>query len=247
MVYNPLEQFRILVLAKINFGLLDISVTHNTIILVIISLFFTLFFFVNFHNNTYLISKWQFVAEAIYNFVVKLVRQQIGTLIAVRYFPLVLFVFTFILFSNLIGLLPYGFTITGHIVLTLQIALSLFIGITIIGFYNNGISFLNLFVPTGVPQLLKPVLVVIEVFSYLIRPLSLSIRLFANMLAGHTLLNILGSFTFGVFKNHALIIILPVLFVFFIMTLEICIAFVQAYIFSILICIYLNDAYATSH
>jgi ATP synthase subunit 6 len=153
----------------------------------------------------------------------------------------------FILFSNLIGLLPYGFTITGHIILTFQIALSLFIGITIIGFYNNGVSFLNLFVPSGVPAALKPVLIVIEVFSYLIRPLSLSIRLFANMLAGHTLLNILGTFTFNVFKNYAIILILPVLFVFFIMTLEICIAFVQAYIFSILVCIYLNDAYATGH
>ena len=176
-----------------------------------------------------------------------MIRQQVSSLLGVRYFPLILFIFIFILFSNLIGLLPYGFTITGHIALTFQIALSIFIGIVIIGFYNNGSSFLNLFVPTGVPAALKPVLIVIEVFSYLIRPISLSVRLFANMLAGHTLLNILSTFTFNVFKNYALIVILPVLFVFFIMTLEISIAFVQAYIFSILLCIYLNDVYNTSH
>lgn len=247
MLYNPLEQFRILILTKFSIDFFDISITNNTIILIVISLFFLLFFNFNLFRDIYITSRWQYILELIYTFVIKLVRQQINTLLAVRYFPLILFVFTFILFSNLIGLLPYGFTITGHIILTLQIALSLFIGITIIGFYNNGISFLNLFVPTGVPVLLKPVLIIIEVFSYLIRPLSLAIRLFANMLAGHTLLNILGSFTFNVFKGCSIIIILPILFVFFIMTLEICIAFVQAYIFSILICIYLNDAYSTSH
>lgn len=247
MLFNPLEQFRILVLTQLHLGPLDISITNNTAILLIISVFFSLFFYVNLSKNTFLISKWQYLLELVYNFVVQLIRQQVSSLLGVRYFPLILFIFIFILFSNLIGLLPYGFTITGHIALTFQIALSIFIGIVIIGFYNNGSSFLNLFVPTGVPAALKPVLIVIEVFSYLIRPISLSVRLFANMLAGHTLLNILSTFTFNVFKNYALIVILPVLFVFFIMTLEISIAFVQAYIFSILLCIYLNDVYNTSH
>jgi ATP synthase subunit 6 len=192
-------------------------------------------------------TRWQYAIELIYRFVSQLIRQQTNTLLAVRYLPIVFFIFVFILFSNLIGLLPYGFTITGHIVLTLQIALSIFVGITLIGLYNNGVDFFNLFVPKGVPKLLKPFLVIIEVVSYIIRPFSLAIRLFANMLAGHTLLNILSSFTFNVFKNYVLIVFLPILFVFFIMTLEICIAFVQAYIFSILVCIYLNDMYNTNH
>jgi ATP synthase subunit 6 len=247
MLFSPLEQFRILVLARINFFNWDISITNSSIILSIIATFFVIFFYVNLEKNTYLFTRWQYILELVYNFVSQLVRQQINNLISARYFPLVLFIFVFILFSNLIGLLPYGFTITGHVVLTLQIALSVFIGITIIGLYNNGLSFFNLFVPTGIPKILKPFLVTIEVASYIIRPFSLAIRLFANMLAGHTLLNILRAFTFNVFKNYILIVFLPVLFVFFIMTLEICIAFVQAYIFSILICIYLNDMYNTSH
>jgi ATP synthase subunit 6 len=247
MLFSPLEQFRILVLARINFFNWDISITNSSIILSIIATFFVIFFYVNLEKNTYLFTRWQYILELVYNFVSQLVRQQINNLISARYFPLVLFIFVFILFSNLIGLLPYGFTITGHVVLTLQIALSVFIGITIIGLYNNGLSFFNLFVPTGIPKILKPFLVTIEVASYIIRPFSLAIRLFANMLAGHTLLNILSAFTFNVFKNYILIVFLPVLFVFFIMTLEIRIAFVQAYIFSILICIYLNDMYNTSH
>lgn len=247
MLFSPLEQFRILVLARLNFFGWDLSITNNTIILSIIAIFFIVFFYVNLEKNSYLITRWQYILELIYNFVSQLVRQQINNLISSRYFPLVLFVFIFILFSNLIGLLPYGFTITGHIALTLQIALSLFIGITLIGLYNNGLNFFNLFVPSGVPKALKPFLIVIEVVSYIIRPFSLAIRLFANMLAGHTLLNILSSFTFNVFKKYILIVFLPILFVFFIMTLEICIAFVQAYIFSILICIYLNDMYNVSH
>lgn len=247
MLFSPLEQFRILVLTRINFLNWDISVTNNTIILIIISIFFIVFFYVSLEKNKYLFTRWQYVLELIYNFVSQLLRQQINNLIAVRYFPLVLFIFMFILFSNLIGLLPYGFTITGHVILTLQIALSIFIGITIVGLYNNGTKFFNLFVPSGIPKVLKPFLVTIEVASYIIRPFSLAIRLFANMLAGHTLLNILSAFTFNVFKNYILIVFLPIIFVFFIMTLEICIAFVQAYIFSILVCIYLNDMYNTSH
>ena len=156
----------------------------------------------------------------------QLFKQQINNIVALKYFPLVLFVFSFILFANLIGLLPYGFTITGHIIFTFQIAFSLFFGITLINFFNNKAEFFNLFVPSGVPKPLIPFLVVIEVVSYLIRPFSLSVRLFANMLAGHTLLNILSAFIFNVFKKYALISFLPLLFIVFIIVLEFCIAIV---------------------
>lgn len=247
MIYNPLEQFRILILQKIFFGNLDISITNNTLILFIITIFFLLLFYVNYLNNTYIPSKWQYFTENLYNFVLQLFKQQINNIIALKYFPLVLFIFSFILISNLIGLLPYGFTITGHIIFTFQIAFSLFFGITLINIFNNQFAFLNLFVPSGVPKPLIPFLVVIEVVSYLIRPFSLSVRLFANMLAGHTLLNILSAFIFNVFKKYALISFLPLLFIVFIIVLEFCIAIVQAYIFSILTCIYLNDIYNTSH
>ena len=247
MIYNPLEQFRILILQKIFFFDTDISITNNTVILIIITIFFCIFFIVVYFQNSYVISKWQFLMENVYLFVLQLFKQQISNIIALRYFPLLLFVFAFILISNLIGLLPYGFTITGHIILTFQIAFSLFLGITIINIFNNQFAFLNLFIPSGVPKLLLPFLVVIEVVSYLIRPFSLSVRLFANMLAGHTLLNILSSFIFNVFKQYSLISFIPLLFIIFIIVLEFCIAVVQAYIFSILVSIYLNDVYNTNH
>jgi F-type H+-transporting ATPase subunit a len=247
MIFNPLEQFRIMVLQKMFFGNVDISITNNTIILFVILIGFTFLFYINYSTNTYIPSKWQYSVENIYVFVLQLFKQQINNIVALRYFPLVLFVFSFILIANLIGLLPYGFTITGHIIFTFQIAFSLFFGITLINIINNKLEFLNLFVPSGVPKPLIPFLIVIEVVSYLIRPFSLSVRLFANMLAGHTLLNILSAFIFNVFKKYALISFLPLLFIVFIIVLEFCIAIVQAYIFSILTCIYLNDIYNTSH
>jgi len=247
MIFNPLEQFRIMVLQRFFFGNLDISITNNTIILFVILIAFTFLFYVNYSTNTYIPSKWQYAVENVYIFVLQLFKQQVNNIVALRYFPLVLFVFSFILIANLIGLLPYGFTITGHIIFTFQIAFSLFFGITLINIINNKLEFLNLFVPSGVPKPLIPFLVIIEVVSYLIRPFSLSVRLFANMLAGHTLLNILSAFIFNVFKKYALISFLPLLFIVFIIVLEFCIAIVQAYIFSILTCIYLNDIYNTSH
>lgn len=247
MIFNPLEQFRILVLQRIFFGNLDVSITNNTIILFIILVAFTFLFYINYSSNTYIPSKWQYATEGVYLFVLQLFKQQISNIVALKYFPLVLFIFCFILISNLIGLLPYGFTITGHIIFTFQIAFSIFFGITLINFFNNKLEFFNLFVPSGVPKPLVPFLVVVEVVSYLIRPFSLAVRLFANMLAGHTLLNILSAFIFNVFKKYALISFLPLLFIVFIIVLEFCIAIVQAYIFSILVCIYLNDIYNTSH
>jgi ATP synthase subunit 6 len=247
MIFNPLEQFRILILQKIFFGNLDISITNNTIILIVVLIAFVFLFYVNQLHNTYIPSKWQYALENIYIFVLQLFKQQVNNIMAIKYFPLVLFVFCFILISNLIGLLPYGFTITGHIIFTFQIAFSLFFGITLINVFNNQLGFLNLFVPSGVPKPLIPFLVIIEVVSYIIRPFSLSVRLFANMLAGHTLLNILSAFIFNVFKKYALVSFLPLLFIVFIIVLEFCIAIVQAYIFSILTCIYLNDIYNTSH
>jgi len=236
-----------MVLQKMFFGNVDISITNNTIILFVILIGFTFLFYINYSTNTYIPSKWQYSVENIYVFVLQLFKQQINNIVALRYFPLVLFIFSFILIANLIGLLPYGFTITGHIIFTFQIAFSLFFGITLINIINNKLEFLNLFVPSGVPKPLIPFLIVIEVVSYLIRPFSLSVRLFANMLAGHTLLNILSAFIFNVFKKYALISFLPLLFIVFIIILEFCIAIVQAYIFSILTCIYLNDIYNTSH
>jgi len=196
---------------------------------------------------TFLPGRWQFILESIYFFILNLFRNQVSNLLALKYFPIIFFLFNFILASNFLGLLPYGFTITSHIVFTLTIALSIFVGITVINVVNNQFDFLKLFIPTGVPMLLLPFLIIIEFVSYLIRPFSLAVRLFANMLAGHTLLNIMASFVFNCFKSFPVFAFFPLLFVVFVVVLEFCIAAVQAYIFTVLIVIYTSDIYNLSH
>lgn len=245
-MFSPLEQFNILALR--NMGLnCPIYITNNTIMLVFITIAFIVIFYLHSLYSTFLPSRWQYILENIYIFILNLIRGQITNLLALKYFPIIFFLFNFILASNFLGLLPYGFTITSHIIFTLTIALSVFTGITLINIVNNQFDFLKLFIPIGVPTLLLPFLVIIEFVSYLIRPFSLAVRLFANMLAGHTLLNIMASFVFSCFKSYPLLVFLPLLFVVFVVILEFCIAIVQAYIFTVLIVIYLTDVYQTAH
>jgi F-type H+-transporting ATPase subunit a len=161
-----------------------------------------------------------------------------------RYFPFVFTLFMFILFCNLIGMVPFTFTVTSHIIVTFVMAAVVFLGVTVIGFIRHGTHFLKLFVPSGVPIFLLPLLVVIELLSYLTRPISLSVRLFANMMAGHTMLKVFGGFVvaLGVLAGWA-----PLAFVVALTGLEIGIAILQAYVFAILTCIYLNDAINLHH
>jgi len=166
---------------------------------------------------------------------------------ALQYFPLILLVSTLILLCNVIGLFPYGFTVTSHIGLTLMLTIILFFGFCIIGIMNNGYRFLKLFIPSGISQ--KPLLmfvVLIEVLSYLIRPFSLAIRLFANMLAGHTLLFILSGFVVVAMQQSPIFGIIPFGIILALFVLEIAIAFIQAYVFTILLLFYLNDVYTAS-
>lgn len=174
-------------------------------------------------------------------------RQQVNNLVALKYFPLILNIFIFILLLNISGLLPYGFTVTSQIIITFQLAISNFLGIIIIALYNNKLNFFNLFIPKNIPKILVPFLTITEFVSFCIRPFSLAVRLFANMLAGHTLLFIIASFCFYIINNFIIISFLPILFVIFILILEICIAFIQAYVFCVLISIYFNDIYNVSH
>jgi len=165
-----------------------------------------------------------------------------------RYFPFVFTLFIFILFCNALGLVPYNFTPTSHIIVTFAMAIVVFLGVTVIGFVRHGTHFLTLFVPSGVPIALLPLIVLIEVISYLTRPISLSVRLFANMMAGHTMLKVfagfvvsLGAISFGIAG------VAPLAFVIALTGLEFLIAFLQAYVFAILTCIYLNDALNLHH
>jgi len=164
-----------------------------------------------------------------------------------QFFPIIFVTFGFVLLSNLLGLTPYAFTPTSHIIVTFLLAFSFFVGLTIVGFMRQGVSFLKLFLPSGVPVAILPLMVLIEIMSYCIRPISLSVRLFANMLAGHTLLHIVAGFCVKLLDNGILFAMLPVILLLAITLLEFGIAFLQAYVFVILLSIYLNDSISAGH
>lgn len=187
--------------------------------------------------------KIQLIAEMAYEFVSKMISETAGK-DARPYFPFILSLFLFVLVANLLGMLPYSFTVTSHIIVTFALAFFIFIGVTIVGFAKHGISYLKLFVPSGVPVFLLPLIIVIELISYLSRPVSLSVRLFANMMAGHTMLKVFGSFvvSLGILGGW-----LPLGFAVALTGLELLVAFIQAYVFAILTCIYLNDALNLHH
>ena len=179
----------------------------------------------------------------IYGFVGKMINDTAGSK-AKPYFPFIFSLFMFVLLCNMVGMLPYSFTVTSHIIVTLILALFIFIAVTIIGFMKHGFKYLTIFVPSGVPTVLLPLITVIEIISYLSRPVSLSVRLFANMMAGHTMLKVFGGFviSLGILGGW-----LPLSFSVALTGLEILVAFLQAYVFAILTCIYLNDALNLHH
>ena len=188
-------------------------------------------------------SKLQLITEMSYTFVAKMINETAGSN-AKPFFPFIFTLFMFVLFCNMVGMLPYSFTVTSHIIVTFVLAAFVFIGVTIIGFMKHGFKYLELFVPKGVPVVLLPLIVVIEVISYLSRPVSLSVRLFANMMAGHTMMKVFGGFviSLGIVGGW-----LPLGFSVALTGLEILVAFLQAYVFAILTCIYLNDALNLHH
>jgi len=193
-------------------------------------------------NLSIIPNNWQFVFENLYKFVAEMLEAQVGK-VAQRFFPYIFVIFIFILTSNVLGMTIFSFTLTSHVMVTFTLGVSTFIGLTIIGFLIQKIHFLALFLPKGIPAVLLPMLVVIEVISYLSRALSLSIRLFANLMSGHTLLHILAFFSSKLFKFKFFIGILSFILILAIVALEFCIAILQAYVFAILICIYLNDSF----
>lgn len=245
MFFSPLEQFRIIDLIQLGIGRFDLSLTNSSFnllaILFIISLILRNF---NSSNSLYLIpSNYQLILESLYKFILSIITDQIGNE-GKKYFTLLTTIFLFILFSNFLGMIPYTLTVTSHPIITLGFALSLFIGITSIGFLKHGLHFFHLFVPSGVPAPLLPLIVFIEIISYLTRPISLGIRLAANMFAGHTLLNIISFFTWNIFIYggiFGLAGLIPTLLILALISLEFVICFLQAYVFTVLIASYLND------
>jgi F-type H+-transporting ATPase subunit a len=193
--------------------------------------------------------RFQSMAELSYEFVANTIRSTAGRE-GMKFFPFVFSIFMLVAVSNLIGIIPYTFTISSHIIVTAALALMVFITVLVYGFYKNGLKFFKLFVPSGVPIVILPLVVAIEVISFLSRPVSHSVRLFANMLAGHITLKVFASFitmlgAFGVAGWFGAL--LPLALVVALTALELLVAFLQAYVFAILTCIYINDAIHPGH
>jgi F-type H+-transporting ATPase subunit a len=234
---HPLEVFRIDRILPLRIGGLDVSYTNAALAMTVIVLLITALTVWGTRRASLVPGRIQSLAEISYEFVADMVESNVGHE-GMPYFPFIFSLFMFILLANLLGLIPYSFTVTGQIIVTFALAIVVFIGVTVIGFIRHGLHFLRFFVPEGVPALLLVLLVPIEVLSYFIRPFTLSIRLFANMLAGHTMLGIFAGFAaiVGIFA------IFPVAVNVLLLALELLVAALQAYVFAILSCLYLNDA-----
>jgi len=235
---SPMHQFEIVRLKEFNLFGLDVSFTNSSLFMVIAILVVSAVMILGSRKAALVPSRMQSVTELAYEFVANMVRENAGS-DGLKYFPFIFTLFMFILACNMIGMIPYTFTVTSHIIVTFGLAAVVFIGVTIIGFARHGIGFLGLFVPSGVPKVMLLILVPIEFISYLTRPVSLSVRLFANMMAGHTMLKVFAGFviSLGVVGGW-----LPLGFMVALTGLEVLIAFLQAYVFAILSCIYLNEA-----
>jgi len=244
MALNPMHQFEVYRIGpEINFGNINLSFTNSSLFMLLSAIAIIIFLFLGTKKKSLIPSKIQIITELSYSFVAKMISDTAGSK-AKPFFPFIFTLFMFVLFCNMIGMLPYSFTVTSHIIVTLVLAVVVFIGVTIIGFAKHGIKYLELFVPKGVPIVLLPLIVIIEIISYLSRPVSLSVRLFANMMAGHTMLKVFGGFviSLGLLGGW-----LPLGFSVALTGLEILVAFLQAYVFAILTCIYLNDAINLHH
>jgi len=244
MATNPMHQFEVYKIGpEITLGEINLSFTNASLFMAITGILILSFLFIGTKRKTLIPSKMQLVTEMSYTFVAKMINDTAGSS-AKSYFPFIFTLFMFVLFANMVGMLPYSFTVTSHIIVTFVLAAIVFIGVTIIGFIKHGIKYLELFVPKGVPIILLPLIVIIEIISYLSRPVSLSVRLFANMMAGHTMLKVFGGFviSLGLLGGW-----LPLGFSVALTGLEILVAFLQAYVFAILTCIYLNDALNLHH
>jgi F-type H+-transporting ATPase subunit a len=239
---SPLEQFEIKAIAPIDIGGVDISFTNSSAAMVAALVLGSALLVAGMSRPTLIPSRIQSLAEMSYEFIAGLISDTIGAE-GRRFFPFVFTLFMFILFGNLLGLLPYSFTFTSHIIVTFAMAITVFTGVTILGLVKHKAHFFSFFVPPGVPIALWPLLIPIELISYLSRPISLSVRLFANMLAGHTLLKVIGGFVFGLGAiTFGIGGVLPLALIVVLTGLEIVIACLQAYVFAILTCLYINDA-----
>jgi F-type H+-transporting ATPase subunit a len=236
--HSPLAQFEIKALIPLKLGETDVSFTNSALYMSLAVGLAILFLVIGMRRRELVPGRWQSMAEISYEFVANLLRDTVGAE-GRKFFPFVFTLFMFVLFGNMLGMTPYSFTFTSHIIVTFAMALVVFLVVTILGFVKHGLHFFSFFAPPGVSVALWPLMIPIEIISYLSRPVSLSLRLFANLTAGHTMLKVFAGFvvSMGVVGG-----ILPLAFVVALTGLEILIAFLQAYVFTILTCFYINDA-----
>ena len=243
MAMNPMEQFSIKPIVPLHIGGYDVSFTNQSLLMVIVAVAASLFLTLAMSKKSLVPSRTQSMAEMSYEFVASMMQSSTGE-DGLRFFPFVFTIFIFVLFSNFFGMIPGSFTVTSQIAVTFTLASLVILTVIVTGFVKHGIGFLKLFVPQA-PWYLLILLVPIEVISFLTRPISLSVRLFANMLAGHTMLAVFGGFVVllgGAGGVLSLLSIAPMALIVAIMLLELLVAFLQAYVFAILTCIYLNEA-----
>lgn len=234
---SPLKQFEIQTIAPLSLGGVDISFTNSALYMLIGIVVTTLLFVIGMRQRALVPGRLQAFSEMLYDFVGSMIRDNIGD-DGKKYFPFVFALFMFVLMGNLLGLLPYSFTYTSHIIVTFGLAVIVFITVLTIGFLRHGFHYLTLFCPNGLPLAIAPVMIMVELISYCSRPISLSVRLFANMLAGHTMLKVIAGFGIGLGVFGAL----PTVFNAALLGFELFIALIQAYIFTLLTCLYLYEA-----
>jgi F-type H+-transporting ATPase subunit a len=240
MSINPMHQFTIKKLIDLELFGVDISITNSAVFMFLTTIVIMTFLYMGVRGNLTLRApgKLESLSEIAFNFVGNIIDENCGSE-ARRYLPFVMSLFMLIAVGNLVGMIPFAFTFTSHIIVTFAMAAMVFVAVTIIGFWRHGFRYLKLFLPDGAPVFLAPVFIPIELISYLSRPISLSVRLFANIMAGHIILKIFAGFVISLGVAGGFVPLgMTVLLTFF----EVFVALVQAYIFSILTCVYLNDA-----
>jgi len=249
MFFSPLEQFEILPVLPITISFLDFSITNQTIMLSLIVFFLISIFFILLKQSTNSLfivpHRFQIVLELLYSMILGIVVDNISGKKAQLFFPLIFTIFFFISSMNLIGLIPYSYTVTSHFIVTFSISFFIFIGMNIICVKTHKLEFFSLFLPSGTSVLLAFLLVPVELISYIFKPLSLAIRLFCNMMAGHTLLKVFAGFAWSLSGTTGVLFLMhyvPLLILIPLFGLELGVALIQAFVFSLLTCIYLNDA-----
>lgn len=239
---DPLHQFMIHRLFHLEIAGIDLSFTNSSLFMLLATFLSIAFLAIAVRKPQIVPSRLQYIAESLYSFIQQIIRENIGDK-GLQYTPYIFSVFIFILMGNLLGMIPYSFTFTSHIIVTFAMAMLIFTTVTLIGFIRHGLHFLRLFYPEGTPLYIAPLLIPVEVMSYFTRPVSLSVRLFANMVAGHVMIKIFAGFVLILAGTSFFpLAILPFAVNFPVIAFEVLVALLQAYVFTVLTCLYLNDA-----